>query len=281
MKKLFYLPLIVLLVGCTNSNSNKPVRDNTFGVFLGMNEENKDLNKLYKYQNVAIDIEEFSKSDITKLKEHDVGIYAYISIGSLEDYRDYYSKFEKYTFMDYDNWPHERWIDVSQTSWQDHLVEASRSFKELGASGLFMDNFDVYYIVCEEYECTDSFKEDIYQGCKTILNELDKLDLELMINSGTEFLERLSSEKCGCINSIDWYAQETVFSSIIDYDNDVFGKQDKEEHQYYLEMIDLMKHYSKVLLIEYTIDKELIKEIKEYAQKNGVSYFISNKVNLE
>ena len=281
MKRIFILPLVVLLIGCVNSNSNKPASDNTFGVFLGMNEENKDLNKLYQYQNVAIDIEEFSKSDITKLKEHNVEIFSYISIGSLEDYREYYSEFEKYTFMDYDNWPHERWIDVSQSSWQNHLVETARSFKELGASGLFMDNFDVYYIVLEEYECTDSFKEGIYQGCKTILNELDKLDLELMINSGTTFLERLTSEKCGCINCIDWYAQETVFSSIIDYDNDVFGKQDEEEHQYYIEMIDLMKHYSKVLLIEYTKDEELIKDIKEYAKKNSVSYFISSKVNLE
>ena len=282
MKKLLSLLLALTLVGCgTSSRGNLNIDDHTFGVFLVMNAESKDLTKLYQYDNVAIEIEEFTKEDIDKLKEHNISIYAYISVGSLEDYRDYYEDFKDYTFMDYDNWEHERWIDVSEVSWQKHLKDEASKFKSLGAEGLFMDNFDVYYIALEEYECSQNFKEGIYNGLKTILNDFNNLEMSLLINSGTTFLERLTSEKCGCVNYIDWYAQESVFSKIIDYELDVFGTQDKEEHDYYLEMIDLMKHYSKVLMIEYTKDEALVGEIKEYASKNGVHYFISSKVNLE
>ena len=284
MKNKFALLLLstIVLIGCSHSNSSHQTDlSKEFGVFLGMDSESKDINKLLNYKNVAHEIEEFSSSDIATLKSHNVNIFAYISVGSLEDYRDYYDEFKDYTFMDYDNWEHERWIDVSQVSWQKHLSDTASRFKSLGATGLFMDNFDVYYIALEEYDCSDSFKEDIYNGCKTILSNFDHLELSLMINSGTTFLERLSSEKCGCINFIDWYAQESVFSKIVDHDNDVFGVQDEEEHDYYLEMIDLMKHYSRVLMIEYTKDDELIKTIKEYADKNGINYFISSTVNLE
>ena len=279
--KLLLLTLLTLIPACSSTNKNDASLDKEFGVFLGMDEDHKNLEKLYKYKRVAIEIEEFDDKDIEKLNSHNVDIYAYISVGSLEDYRDYYDDFKDYTFMDYDNWEHERWIDVSQKSWQKHLLDTASTFKDLGAKGLFMDNFDVYYIVSEEYECTDAFKEGIYQGCKTILSDFDNLELDLLINSGTTFLERLASEKCGCINYIDWYAQESVFSSIIDYDNDVFGTQNATDHAYYLEMIELMKHYSKVLMIEYTKDQQLIEKIQKYAKQENVYYYISGKVNLE
>ena len=280
-RKLIILPLLFLLFGCEKNRQSNHDIDYTFGVFIGMDKESKDLQKLCLYQNVAIDIEEFDDSDIKTLKEHNVNIFSYLSVGSLEDYRPYYSDFEKYTFMDYDNWEHERWIDVSQPAWQKHLIETAQSFQKQSADGLFLDNYDVYYIVKEEYKCDEYFKEGIYQGLKYLLNEFDNLGLSLMVNSGTTFLERLTSEKCGCINYIDWYAQETVFSSIVDYGNNIFGVQDEEERSYYLEMIDLMKNYSKILMIEYTTDVELINEIGMYAKRNNVSYFISESVNLE
>ena len=41
-----------------------------------------------------------------------------------------------------------------------------------------------------------------------------------------------------------------------------------------------MKENSKVLLIEYTIDKALIDTIKNYCDKNGLYCYISDTVNL-
>ena len=283
--------LLSTLLGCNqktnNNNTQEEKKENTpsvtskedFGVFLGLQEGN--YQKLLSFKKVAIEIEEFSSSIIDELKSNDIEIYAYLSVGSLEKYRPYYNEFKNYTFMDYDNWPHERWIDVSQKSWQDHIKDTASSFKNMGANGLFLDNFDVYYIASEEYECSTSFKEGIYEGCKTILSNLSTLEMSLLLNSGSTFLERLDEEHDSLIDKVDWYAQESVFSSIIDYENNIFGKQNEEDHNYYLEIIEMMKEKSSILLIEYTEDQNLIEEIESYCKSNNFSCYITNRVNLD
>ena len=279
MKKILSLIAIPILLASCNIKNNTPISGDVFGVFLGA--KSSRLSTLIKYDNVAIELEEFSSKDIEKLHDNDTNIYAYLSVGSLESYRSYYDEFKEYTFYDYDNWDDERWIDVSVKSWQDHIVSTAKELYELGADGLFLDNLDVYYIAIEEYKGSSSFVEGIYNGLHSIIEELSKLDLYLLINSGTMFLERLKDNNDSLINSFEWYAQESVFSTIIDYDKNIFGRQDEEEHQYCLEMIEMMKTYSNILMIEYTKDENLIEEIKEYANNNDIYYFISNNVNLE
>ena len=275
---LSFLPLLII-ASCSKSTTSESALREKYGVFLGAKSGN--ISRFYQYDNVCVDIEKFTTKEIKNIKDNNTKIYAYLSIGSLENYRPYYDEFKQDTFMDYENWPNERWIDVSKTSWQDHLIEEATKFKNLGADGLFMDNFDVYYIALEEYDCAKSFKEGIYQGCKSILNRLSALNLSLMINSGTDFLERLNEEQDSLLDKIDVYAQETVFSSIIDYDKDIFGKQNKEEQDYLFNVISFMKKKANILLIEYTKDDSLIKEIASYCSKNNFYYYISSKVNLD
>ena len=281
MKKLllFVLPFILspLIIGCDQAKKNS----NGYGVFLGAHDA--DTNKIMKYDAVCIDIDEFSETSIKKLKNNHTKVYAYLSIGSLEKYRSYYDDFKDITFMDYENWPDERWVDVSNTLWQSHISSEADRLKSLGADGLFMDNFDVYYFASEEYAfTTEEFKEDIFNGCYTILDDLTKKDLKLIINSGTDFLERCKEmDKITPADKIGVYAQECVFSNIEDYENDVFTRQEKEQQDYLFEMIDMMKAQSEVLLIEYTKDKEVVKDIKDYCLKNKFSYYISNNVALK
>ena len=279
MKKLILLSVLssTLLMSCVKYQISKPYI-NGYGVFLGAHDE--DIDKILSFDAVAIDLDEFSSSSIKKLKDNDVKIYAYLSIGSLEKYRSYYEEFKDITFMDYDNWPDERWVDVSNSGWQNHISSEADRLSNLGADGLFMDNFDVYYIANEEYECTNDFKVGIYNGCHTILDDLSKKDLDLMINSGTDFLMKLDENEDNLINSIDVYAQECVFSNILDYEKDIFGKQEKEQQDYLFECIDLMKNKSKVLLIEYTVDDSVIDDVINYSKKNGFYYYISSKVGL-
>ena len=281
MKKilLFLIPFIAspMLIGCNKNESN----NNSYGVLLGANEE--EIDKLLDYKSVCIDLDEFSQESIQKLKNKNIEIYAYLSIGSLENYRSYYEEFKDITFMDYENWSDERWVDVSNTSWQSHINSEADRLKSLGADGLFMDNFDVYYFAKEEYpDTTEEFSWSIFEGCKAILDNLATKDLKLMINSGTDFLYELGKfSSITSIFDIDIYAQECVFSNIEDYENDVFGRQEKEQQDYLLEMINMMKDKAKVLLIEYTTDQEVVKDIKDYCKKNHFSYYISNNVALK
>ncbi len=281
MKKIliFTLPFVALtmLTGCNKTKKYS----NGYGVFLGAKDE--DTDKIMKYDTVCIDLDEFSESNIKKLKDNHTEIYAYLSIGSLENYRSYYEEFKDLTFMDYENWSDERWVDVSNDRWQSHINSEADRLKSLGADGLFMDNFDVYYFAKEEYkETTKEFARSIFEGCKAILDNLAKKDLKLMINSGTDFLyEMCKFSSRTSLDDIDVYAQECVFSNIEDYENDVFGRQEKEQQDYLFEMIEMMKCVADVLLIEYTTDEEVIKDIKDYCKENNCSYYISNNVDLK
>lgn len=281
MKKIALLLLIPFLTSCGQQNktsSNGNVQNDDFGVFLGANPSS--LSRIVQYENVIIDIDEFSENDISYLKDNDCKIYSYLSIGSLEKYRSYYETYKDLTFMDYDNWPDERWVDVSSNVWQNHLVDEANRFKDLKSDGIFMDNFDVYHIVKEEYECSETFKEDIFNGCINILDRLDETGLDLIINSGTDFLERLNEENNGELDKIDVYAQECVFSSIVDYQKDIFGKQDEETSSYYKSIVSFMKSHSEILLIEYTKDDSLVSQVENYCKINNCYYYVSASVNL-
>ena len=284
IKRLFLIiSSITLLSGCDFSNyfreDKTPKERTSYGVFLG--EDDSKLDYFYNYENIIIDVDEFKDESLKKLNDNEVNYYAYLSVGSLEKYRTYYDTYKDLTFMDYENWPDERWVDVSSNRWQEHIINEANRFKEKGATGLFLDNFDVYYIVTNEYECTEAFQQNIFDGLYNILVDLSMMDLKLAINSGTDFLEVLNEDEDSILNHIDIYVQESVFSTILDYEHDVFGKQNEEDHEYYLDIVSFMKKKSKILLIEYTTDEELIKEIKEYCSKNSIHYYISNNVNLK
>ena len=94
-------------------------------------------------------------------------------------------------------------------------------------------------------------------------------------------MERLNEEHSDLLDKIDIYAQECVFSSIEDYDKDDFARQNKEDHDYYVDVINMMKSHSSILLIEYTVDIDLINEIKSYCTSNNFSYYISSTVDLK
>lgn len=280
--KLLCLLLVLLLTGC-NSSKKKSSHDYEaplkYGVFLGC--DSSSVNIIKKYPNIAIDLDNFSNSDVSTLKQSDCFIYAYLSVGSLEKYRSYYETYKDLTFMDYENWPNERWVDVSNTSWQAHILSEANRLKGLGADGIFMDNFDVYYIAKEEYEGSDINADDIYQGCLKMLNDLSSTGMKLMINSGTDFLERMKDENRPELTKIKAYAQECIFSKIDDYENNVFSRQDAEEKEYLISIVEFMRYYGDVLFIEYTKDGSLKKEISEFCDSSNYHYFISDNVDLK
>ena len=285
MKRYGFLCLlgVLLLTGCNSSKKRVPKGESTnqvkYGVFLGC--DSSSVNKIKSYPNVAIDLDSFNAGAISTLKQSNCSIYAYLSVGSLEKYRSYYEDFKNITFMDYENWPDERWVDVSNESWKSHLVSEANRLKNNGADGLFLDNFDVYYIANEEYKGTDIDAELIYQSCIEILSNLSELNLKIMVNSGTDFLERLHEENSPLLSKINVYCQECVFSSIEDYKNNVFGRQNSEDHLYYLEIIRFMRYYGDILMLEYTKDDSLKQEIQSYCDDNAYHFFISNNVDLK
>lgn len=263
----------VLIVGCTVTNEYK-MENSDYGVFIGADKDvlNTILDDSGNYEIAVIEGQEFSADEISGFEVSGRRIYSYLNIGSLETFRPYYTDFEDDILGEYENWPDEYWIDVSDKRWQDYIAEtlAEELYKK-GIDGFFVDNCDVYY----HYQT-----DEIYDGLVNIMEQLNKYDVDIIINGGNDFVLRLILDgKSGLIDGVN---QEGVFSSITDYDNDVFAKQDKDETEYFVQYLNMaQKAGLDVYLLEYTTDSGLAKEVETYCGREGFRYYISCSVGLD
>ena len=254
------------------SSSGVPT-DNDWGVYIGK-EFHSDISQLRGKRQIVIEGQDQSKKEIETIKSSGAKAYSYISIGSLEDYRPYYKKFNKKRFKlgHYENWDDEQWVDTSQKEWRDYVVDhIAEELKEKGVDSLWLDNTDVY----EMYE-----RESVYQGLLDIVTRLKAKGFTLMYNGGNKFVSRLIRE--GRTNLVDAVMQEEVYSKIVDYDNDKFSKQDGDEQRDHEEYLDRCKAAGiPVSCLEYTRDSSLIEKIKKKCKERGYEYYISGRVNLD
>ena len=108
--------------------------DNEYGVFIGASDS--EISRIVKYQTVVIEPTAFSKENVEYLQAAGCTVYGYLNIGSLEEYRDYYSEFKDITLGDYEGWDDEKWIDVSNEAWQDYIVNTvAADYADLGLDG--------------------------------------------------------------------------------------------------------------------------------------------------
>ena len=151
MKKLIILSFVpLLLCGCRYKGIPEPEKKfNDYGAFLGRSDN--DVTHFSEYNYISLELDEFGDSNINRLIDKGVHFLAYLNVGSLETYRDYYEDYESFTFKDYDNWPDERWINVTNSSWQNFVVNTlAKGFKDRNVFGVYLDNVDVYTIAKEE-----------------------------------------------------------------------------------------------------------------------------------
>lgn len=253
----------------------------SYGVFLGIDKKSFDVDLFEGYKMVVVDAQELRKDQLAQLHAKGHVVYSYLNVGSIETNREYYSDFVDLCLDQYENWPDEYWIDVTQQRWQtfagSELTEKILA-RDPDIDGLFLDNLDVYYHVAEKKKYR-SMKEDVYKALIRILKMYEEADLPVLINGADEFVSRLIDEELdGLIRGVN---QETVFSRILDYDDDKFGEQPKSENEYYIDYLETCKDAElDVFLLEYTTDEKVERKINRYCEKNGFRYYISKHVNL-
>lgn len=134
LKKIYVLVLILsaaLLSACSAGPSDEAEK---YVVLIG--EDSEITEKLSDIDLLVIDAEYFSKNDIAHLRENGIReIYSYINIGSIESFRSYDTDFKKYTLGDYENWPEEKWIDVSVPEWQACTASRVDALVQKGVDG--------------------------------------------------------------------------------------------------------------------------------------------------
>ena len=244
---------------------------NRYGVFLS---ETKKINRLGDYKTVVIDAQYYSKEQIDAFKRKGHKVYSYINVGSLEDFRPYYREYKDLIKGRYENWDEEYWIDVSNQRWQDFMInELIPSLLSKNIDGFFVDNCDVYYHYPEE---------PIMNGLTSIMHTMVSTGKAVLINGGDTYLDAYCKGGGSWDNVITGINQETVFSSILDYDKDKFGTAGKEDREYYQAYIrKYAKKGADIYLLEYTEDPKLIRDIRKYCKKKGFGYYISDSVELD
>ena len=83
----------------------------SIGIFTGYDGPLKDITG---YSHIVIEAQNYSKEEIENYKgNYGRYVLGYLNVGSLEGFRDYYNDFADLSLGEYENWPGEVWVDVS------------------------------------------------------------------------------------------------------------------------------------------------------------------------
>ena len=263
------ISIVLLLIFSTVGCGVKP-QNTDYGVFLSVTD---DIDSLNAYDTVVIDAQYFDKAEIDAFRAAGHTIYSYINVGSIENFRDYYSEYRDLTLGEYENWDEEFWIDVSDSRWQDFMIkEMIPSLLEKDIDGFFVDNCDVYYQYPEE---------QILDGLTVIMRSLVDTGKAVLINGGDAYLDVYCRGGGQWNDVITGINQETVFSKIL-WDQDCFDTAAQKDRAYFQDYIE--RYAAKgadIYLLEYTRDNSLTREIREYCRKNRFHYYISDSLELD
>lgn len=245
------------------------IKDKYYGVFIGIGKE--DGMRLNNYEVLVLEPTEYDKDDIKKLHEKNKKIYAYLDIGSLENYRPYYDKFKDKVLGNYENWEDEYWMDVSDKKWQNLIVdELGKNIADKGFDGFFIDNCDVFYQFPEE---------KIFDGLCSILKGIGKYNLDTIINGGDTFVSKCIDEKIAK-EMFDGVNQECVFTDI-DFEHKTYSDKSTEKREYFIRYLERVKAQDiQVFLLEYGANKSLLKDIESFCSKNGFHFYNAKSMEL-
>ena len=245
-----------------------------YGVFIGAD----NIDKIKGYNVVLVEPASIDIGGVESLHKTNEKIYAYLNIGSLEEYRPYFNEFKEKTLGLYENWEDEYWMDVSDVAWQKLIVDKlGRDIVDKGFDGFFIDNCDVYYYYPNE---------EIFNGLSSILyglrslNMTKKYKIDIIINGGDTFVSKCIENKTAT-ELFDGVNQECVFTEI-DFENKTYKEKDESDREYFKEYLaNVKKHRLEVYLIEYGADSDLIKEIESYCNENGFHWYNARGLDLK
>ena len=245
-----------------------------YGVFIGAD----NINKIKGYNVVVVEPASIDIGGVESLHKTNEKIYAYLNIGSLENYRPYFNEFKEKTLGLYENWEDEYWMDVSDVAWQKLIVDKlGRDIVDKGFDGFFIDNCDVYYYYPNE-EIFNGLSS-ILQGLRS-LNMTKKYKIDIIINGGDTFVSKCIENKTAT-ELFDGVNQECVFTDI-DFENKTYKEKDESDREYFKEYLSNVKKYiPEVYLIEYGANSNLIKEIENYCNENGFYWYNAKDLELK
>lgn len=251
-----------------------------FRVCLEAGHAASTLRAMKKGELAVIDMDGVSSSVISAAKKRGVRIYGYVNAGALEKQRRYYSKFEHLRIARYHGWDGEYWVDPTDSKWIDHLVEEAQKQKDAGATGVFLDNTDIYYMVLTGFDKehgdlmrTPPSAARVYNALsKTVKTIRNSVGIVVMPNGGDIFVRKFEKENPGIIQAV---IQEAVL-----YED--FERQPDSETGYLTNYLDWCKKRGmRTRGIEYTTSSSAMDQCRKYYKKHGwTNLYISEHTNL-
>lgn len=262
--------LLLCLVSAFCSSCSSAVQLEKYGVLIGA--EPVDVITVKGYDTLVIDADYFTAEQIEALHTNgNKAVYSYLNVGALELFRKNSESYRHLTLDAYDNWAEEYWVNVASPDWQAHILAQAQQLANKGIDGLFLDNFDVYYMYNSE---------EVFDGLITILEELQNIQLPIIINGGDTFIKEAlrSHDVTRLIYGVN---QETVMTSI-DFERELYAENDATTTQYYEQYLAICQAVGlAVYIIEYGAQGKLAKKIEKFSRKHNYNYFISPTLALD
>lgn len=267
----------MLISGCAGNSRQE------YAVLIG--EDAEIVDNISNIDVLVIDAEYFTSDDINTMKSNGVNeVYSYINVGAIENFRSYYDEYVDITLGDYENWPEERWVDVSQEKWQEFMASRIDELGAKGIDGFFVDNTDVYYLYPED---------GIYDGLVNILSYMKKCGKQVVINGGDCFVSRYiesmdAAEGKNAEDSInpegkiiDAVNQENVYTCY-DFSNGEYGINSEDDKAYYTEYLDKVLGVGcRAYALEYADDKHVAEDAEAYSREHGYICYVADNIELK
>ena len=271
--------IALFLFSCAKLEKEPERTEKTYGVFIGA--DPSQMHRLRGYELLVIDAQSFDKKQIEELHRNNEKIYSYLNIGSIEEFRPYFKRFQSLCLSPYENWEDEYWIDARDPNWKDFIVnELSEPMIQKGIDGFFIDNCDLYY----HYP-----QDDMYNALVELLTELkNKHHAEIIVNGADVFISKLIDNKKTqtfvdnkkAQKLVDGVNQESVFTDI-DFEQEVFFEKERVHREYLTEYLEKCKSAGlKIYVLEYADTEELSTKAKEFCTEKGYLYYIAPSLAL-
>ncbi|AFL79584.1 hypothetical protein Aeqsu_0052 [Aequorivita sublithincola DSM 14238] len=209
MKFLFSIVIVIIFTACSSNDdtveeAQQP--NSNYVIPIGKTFEWRLDSLSNNYTTVAdvIDIDAFSATPelVASLKAQGKTVIAYLSVGSVENYRPDVDDFpESVIGNDYEGYPDEKWLDVRQIQLLAPIMEARfNMIKTKGFDGIEPDNMNGY----QNNTGFDVSEEDAIAYSRWLIEQAHSRKLSIGQKNSEELIPRLFDE-------FDWILTEDAF----------------------------------------------------------------------
>lgn len=259
MQRIKVLFIIIPLIVIFNSFQDNDMKTNT--VLFCYGKLNPLAVKDFKY--VILESNHFTARDVSVMKSQNQKIFAYISLGEINENAAHFKDLKDHTFGRNEIWS-SHYLNLNSKMANEILIKMVDEIFAFGYDGLFLDNIDNYTIHGPQKDQT----EKVVKLIKMIKEKYPK---KMFIqNAGLDLVEETS-------RYVDLIAVESIVTDYSFKDKQC-KLRDKGNFETNLKRINTISATYSIpfILIEYAEAKSLVDQVEERLSTTGFDYFIGS-----